>query len=271
MAYMCESHIYKPIFERNGDAFPYADDYPYGVCKILAKIIYPEFLESEILLVAACDISLMTYHPGLSFVRLLEHLKQIKFLSTVSNDGLKIIEKLYTEGHRFLKGSHADFAKLQDVVKASVRNNFKCDEFEGNNAWIDVVFTRANILRTEIPQFITDMLLFGEGIDIRENQFFRNLLEFLGSSLIVNEANEGAISLPINFSDKTFMPGLYWAINQVLRVFANDKALPCELKEHCKRSAIIDSYIKIDVIPPHGVDVMMIDYARLQSSGGIGT
>lgn len=247
MAYLCESYVYKPLFEKDGYDYPGADDYPYNVCKLLAKKIYPEFSESDILLVAACDIALMTYHPGLSFVRLLEHLKDIDFLSDNFSKMLEVIGKLYTDGSAFLKGSHADFSTIQDLVKESVQKNFKCAEFEGNNKWIDVLFQRANILRTNVPQFITDILLFGQGKDVRKNQFFGYVLGMLGTPLIINEEDFGAISLPIHFSDPTFMPGFFWAINQVLRVFADNKGIPCELKEHCKRSAAIDPDIKVDV------------------------
>lgn len=240
MAYLCESYVYKPIFEKDGCVYSDADDYPYSVCKLLAKRIYPEFAESDILLVAACDISLMTYHPGLSFVRLLEHFRDIDFLSGNFSKMLEVIEKLYTDGSAFLKGTHVDFSTIQDLVKESVQKNFKCAEFEGNNKWIDVLFKRANILRTDVPQFITDILLFGQGKDVRENQFFGYVLGLLGSPLIINEEYFGAISLPVHFSDPTFMPGFFWAINQVLRVFADNKGIPCELKEHCKRSAAID-------------------------------
>lgn len=247
MVYLCESYVYKPVFEKDSHNYSCADDYPYNVCKLLAKKIYPEFSESDILLVAACDIALMTYHPGLSFVRLLEHLKDIDFLSDNFSKMLEVIEKLYTDGSAFLKGSHADFSTIQDLVKESVQKNFKCAELEGNNKWIDVLFQRANILRTNVPQFITDILLFGQGKDVRKNQFFGYVLGMLGTPLIINEEDFGAISLPIHFSDPTFMPGFFWAINQVLRVFADNKGIPCELKEHCKRSAAIDLDIKVDV------------------------
>lgn len=246
MAYLCESYVYKPVFEKNSYIYSDADDYPYNVCKLLAEKIYPEFSQNDILLVAACDISLMTYHPGLSFVRLLEHLKKTDFLSGNFSKITEVIQALYTDGLAFLKGSHVDFATIQNIVRDNVKKNFKCAEFEGNNKWIDTLFERANTFRTEVPQFITDVLLFGQGKDVRENQFFGYLLGFLGSPLIVNEENFGAISLPIHFYDSTFMPGLFWAINQVLRVFADNKALPCELKEHCKRSAVKDPEIKVD-------------------------
>lgn len=245
MAYLCESYIYKPVFEKNGCSLD-ADDYPYNVCKLLVEKIYPEFAQCDILLVAACDISLMTYHPGLSFVRLMEHLKETDFLSGNFSKIVDMIQALYTDGLAFLKGSHVDFITIQNIVKDSVKKNFKCAEFEGNNKWIDTLFERAKTLRIGVPQFITDVLLFGQDKDVRENQFFGYLLGVLGTPLIINEENFGAISLPIHFYDSTFMPGLFWAINQVLRVFADDKALPCELKEHCKKSAAIDPGIKVD-------------------------
>lgn len=220
MAYLCESYVYKPLFENNGYTFHQADDYPYNVCKLLTEQIYPEFAKTDdVLLVAVCDISLMTYHPGLSFIRLIEYLRKIDFLSTSYPKITDAVEELYKKGTTFLKGGHTDFTTIQNMVKEHIHKYFKCDEFIGNNRWIDTIFERANILRTNIPQFITDILIFGKGKDVRQNQFFYQVLGLLGTPLVINEENHGSISLPIHFADKTFMPGLFWAINQILKIF----------------------------------------------------
>lgn len=248
MAYMCESYAYTPLFEKSGYPPPEADDYPYNICQKLAEIIYPEISHLTVFLVAICDMSLMTYHPGLSYVRLLKYLKETDYLSkyTCDEELMSFIESLYKDGTGFLKGSHVDFTELQNIVKDLIIKNFKCAEFEGNNRWIDILFERVNMFRTQLPSFVTDLLLFNNGEDIRKNECFVYLLGLIGSPLIVNEDNEGAISLPIHFGDPTFMPGLFWAINQVLRVFANEKPIPCELKNHCLRSAKLDPDIKVD-------------------------
>ncbi|WP_416421151.1 hypothetical protein [Phocaeicola vulgatus] len=247
MAYLCESYVYKPLFENNGYTFHQADDYPYNVCKLLTEQIYPEFAKTDdVLLVAVCDISLMTYHPGLSFIRLMEYLRKIDFLSTSYPKITDAVEELYKKGTTFLKGGHTDFTTIQNMVKEHIHKYFKCDEFIGNNRWIDTIFERANILRTNIPQFITDILIFGKGKDVRQNQFFYQVLGLLGTPLVINEENHGSISLPIHFADKTFMPGLFWAINQILKIFSDKNAVPCELKAHCKQSSAFDPEIKVD-------------------------
>ena len=248
MAYMCETYAYTPLFERHGHSVPEADDYPYNVCQKLAEIIYPEISHLTVFLVAICDLSLMTYHPGLSYVRLLTHLKEVDYLSKYTSDEelMSFIESLYKDGTDFLKGSHVDFTEFQGIVKDLIKKNFKCKEFEGNNRWVDILFERINIFRTQLPSFIIDLLLLNNGEDIRKNKCFVWLLGLVGSPLIVNEDNEGAISLPIHFCDPEFMPGLFWAINQVLRVFASERPIPCELKNHCMRSAALDPDIKVD-------------------------
>lgn len=42
------------------------------------------------------------------------------------------------------------------------------------------------------------------------------------------------------------MPGLFWAINQILKIFSDKNAVPCELKAHCKQSSAFDPEIKVD-------------------------
>lgn len=57
----------------------------------------------DVLLVAVCDISLMTYHPGLSFIRLIEYLRKIDFLSTSYPKITDAVEELYKKEQLFLK------------------------------------------------------------------------------------------------------------------------------------------------------------------------
>ncbi|MDF2433758.1 MAG: hypothetical protein JWP44_3389 [Mucilaginibacter sp.] len=237
MAYLCEREVYETILQQQGHSLP-ADEYPYLVAQKLAELIYPDLALQPVLVVASCDAALMTYHPGLSYTKLLEHLKATSFLDTA----VEIVD-LYKVAATYLKGSHENFETVLETVREQIKLNFKVEHFEGNNNWIDILFDRIKAFRTNVPDFVTDLIQFGE---LRQNQFFIQFHALMGSPLVINGEDDGTISLPSNFNNSNFHPHLFWAINQVLRVFSNNKPLPCELKDHCIKSQGPGNNIVVD-------------------------
>ena len=237
MAYSCEHYVYSEILKQQNQSLP-ADDYPYLVAQKLVEIIYPELAKEPLFVIAACDASLMTYHPGLSFIRLLENLKQTYFINRATD-----LKQLYIEANNLSKGTHADFDTILEQVKSQIKLNFRADQFEGNNQWIEILFERIKIFRNEIPEFITDFLQFG---DLKKNQFFGIFHKLFGSPLVINGDHEGTISLPDSFNADNFHPSLFWAINQMLRVFSDKNPIPCELKSYCIKSKQVDNKIVVD-------------------------
>lgn len=237
MAYLCEHYVYFEILNQQNQHLP-ADDYPYLVVHKLVELIYPELIKKPLLVIAACDACLMTYHPGLSFIRLLENLKQTQFLNRTDE-----LKQLYIEADKLLKGTHVGFETILEQVKSQIKQNFRANYFDGNNDWIEILFDRIKVFRNEIPEFVTDFLQFG---DLKKNHFFGMFHKLFGSPLVINGEHEGTISLPNNFNPDNFHPGLFWAINQMLRVFSDQNPIPCELKAYCIKSQQINDKIIVD-------------------------
>ena len=237
MAYLSERFVYEEILSKDGVVMP-VDEYPYLVAQKIAELIYPEFGKEELLVIAACDVSLMSYHPGLNFVRLLEYFRDISFLKETVE-----LSHLYKEGQSFLKGTHVDFEVLIEVVRSELKKNFKVEHFEGNNIWIDILFDRIKHFRLAIPEFITDILQFG---DPKKNRFFGELHRVLGSPLVINAESDATICIPVNFIPDNFHVSLFWAINQMMRVFSNNSPTPCEMKDYCIVSKKVDDKIVVD-------------------------
>lgn len=233
MAYLCERFNYS-------DILPLADDYPYVVVQKLAETIYPEIFNEKILLIAICDISLMTYHPGLSYVRIIEFIKTSKFITDETS-----IDEIYERCLNHVKGSHVDFPDLVDKVKVEIKKNFNADYYADITEWIDLLFESVKILRRDVPSFVVDLVRFGKP---RENQFFLYTHKVLGSPLVLNELGEGTISLPNNFQPvgENFNPGIFLAISQVLRIFYQNELKQCELIEYCEASNESDPNIIVD-------------------------
>jgi len=209
---------------------PKAPDYPYAIVEKLVEIIYPKAQNEKLLLIVLCDMSLMTYHPGLNFIRLLEHVRDTKLAEIAES-----FDELYAKGLEFLNYSNTDFDILADTVATELKKNFKTEEFDDIGNWISTLFESIKRLRKDIPTFIIDLVRFGKP---KENQFFHFTHNALGSPLVLNADGAGTISLPFNFEPQNpdFNPGIFMAINQVLRTFYMDKPAPCKLIDYCTNS-----------------------------------
>lgn len=234
MAYLCEQCYYK-------DILPIAPEYPYLIVQKLAETIFPEILEFPILIIALCDISLMTFHPGLSYVRLLTFIKEELVVDKEDFN----IDKFYEECMAYVKGSHPDFAVLAEIVRQQISKNFNADYYENTQNWIDIIFSRITKLRTGIPPFMIDLIRYGEP---RENILFGAVLNQVGSPLVIDGDNNGTITLPKGYKPTSlnFNPGIFMAIGQILKIFSSDKPSQCELKGFCEKSAKSDPNLKIN-------------------------
>ena len=237
MAALCQEYAYRPAFAKEGFQYISLDEYPYAICTRLAEYIYPAFAKESLLIIGLCDLSLLTYNAGLTFVRLLEYLKQNDFLGKAYNDTLDKIDFLYQVGMDFINWTKGDFAKVQSVVREEIGSYFKCEEFSGNNEWFEIVMNNAMKLRSEIPHYIVDLLLFKDG-DVRVNDLFCRIISLMGLPLTINDSNEGFYIPPLGFTGlRKFHPALYWAIDVVKNIFCgHSDVVSCPIREYCKWS-----------------------------------
>lgn len=249
MAYMCENIVYQKVFENNGKTMNTPKDYPYNICKKIAHQIYPEIADMPIILIAICDISMMNYNPGLMFVKLLEHFKAIDILNPKKKE-IKLVTEfisyVYQHGMLFLKGHQYDFEVMQKQVLSELKEYFKVDLFEKNKEWLELLFNRIKVFRKEIPQFVTDIVLFNDAEQgLKSNEIFKFFIRCIGSPMVVNELDECTFMPPEGFKAESFVSEMFWAIHQLYLLFINNnKKLPCSMMEHCRASK--DSKICVD-------------------------
>ncbi len=233
MAYLCEQYNYS-------DILPKADEYPYLIVQKIIEKDYPEIINDKILIIALCDISLMTYHPAYNFIKLVKFIKQIDIEKNNYS-----IEEIYSLCHSHIKGNHVDFSILVENIKIEIKRNFNAIYFNDITDWIDIIFDRIKIFRTEIPSFIIDLVYHGKPT---ENSFFIKFHTSMGSPLVLNADDFGTISLPFNFNPTTnnYNPGIFLAISQVLKIFYQSKPTSCDLKEYCLKSKSQDPNLNVD-------------------------
>lgn len=233
MAYLCEQFHHKGIL-------PTGDAYPYKIVEEIVCFEYPEIKDDKALLITMCDAALMSYHPGLSFIRIVKHLKQLSIHE--SEDDLQTIYKSCTY---LIKGSHVDFDVLADTVCIEIKRNFNAFYFDDIKDWVDTIFERIKKFRLDLPNFINDIVVFGKP---KENKFFGSFLSLVGSPLVLDGDNNGTISLPSGFTPSTphFSPAVFMAINQILKVFYKTTPSRCELISFCKQSQKQDPKLTVD-------------------------
>ena len=233
MAYLCEQYQHKGILNE-------ADAYPYKLITEIVKVEYPQIINEEGLLITICDAALMSYHPGLSFVRLVKFLKKKNI-----HQSEETLVEIYHSCLAEIKGSHVDFEVLADNVKSEIKKNFNADYYQDIKDWVDTIFDRIKIFRREVPTFVNDMVIYGKP---KENQFFAYFLRAIGSPIVIDADFNGTISLPQGFNptSQNFSPAIFWAINQILKVFYKDSLSPCELIHYCTKSKEHDPNINVD-------------------------
>jgi hypothetical protein len=239
MAYMIQSLCYDSVYVKEGVPLLDLSDYPYMIDYDIAKIIYPELAAYKELIIGVADISLLTYNPGLTFVRFMEKLRDEKFLGKYSKENiLLIIDDLYDKGHTFVSWSLNRFKKVQDNTFAQMTEYFKMPIALELNDWVQKMWKQAFILRKLTPHYILDLILANNG-DVRTNPIFVSIYRLIGTPLIINGDNEGFISPPKDFVPSAdFMPEFMWAVDEISRIFSKQKiAVPCQLYDFCNQSS----------------------------------
>lgn len=64
--------------------------------------------------------------------------------------------------------------------------------------------------------------------------------------MVINSDFEGTFTIPYGFDTDRLHLGLFWATNQILRIFTNNRPLPCEMKAFCTQSQVEGYDINVD-------------------------
>lgn len=239
MAYMVQRKCYDEVYRQNGCKELRLSDYPYIINYGLASRIYPEIASYFELIIGVADISLLSYNAGLTYVRLLEHLRDIHFLERYEETNISsIFDDLYEEGHKFVNWNLSHFKKVQHYSFCEMQEYFKMPIATEVNEWITRLWEKAYELREKAPHYIIDLILANDG-DIRNNKIFSEIVLGMGTPLVINGDDEGTIIPPAGFKPSSdFMPGLMWAVDEIGRIFdGRSEAVPCQLYNYCKKSA----------------------------------
>ncbi len=222
MAYIAESLIFP-----NHDS---AHQIPYFAAELLAGEIYPPLTRNRLNILALCDVSLCTFHPGEFFFDMLIKIKSENWLPSKPRD----IYRYCNKGENCYKSSVNLQNLLLNTSKEAIKqltDYFSSDTFKDHKKWIEYTLNKAVNIRLSFPSFIADIIKTGH---LQKNKNFINLFTKLGTPMVTNAAGEATFYSPIQ--DKyNLRPDLLWIINQIFKIFAGSQK-KCDLKTSCQTS-----------------------------------
>lgn len=207
-------------------------DYPYAIVEKIVEMIYPEFGNDVLNVIALCDVSLLTSSPGHTLVCYLVQFKEDAWLPNQPED---VYDKVLAGGFK-VQGSEPCTRTFEEEMNEMCRlsiesvNSYFAPELVRYRKWIKETFTRGFELRSKKPTFMLDIARDG---DIRNNRILKYLIEeYLGTPIITNPWGEATIKSPAVPFDSDFF--LFPAIGEVMKLFESG-ICKCSLKECCAR------------------------------------
>ncbi len=226
MAYVAENMLYP-----NAKPSPLV---AYKSAELIADCIYPALggQDRENIL-ALCDASLLFFHPGQAFVLILRKMAADNWLPASAEEVYSFADKAFLFDYEGIATTSGLLAFSGGQAINVLAGYFTADYFSANADWIREVILRANILREKDPYFL--LRLVREGT-IKRNQYFPFLLDWLGSPLTTNNADESSMVVMRSFPQMQDMHlDMFRAIKEVMSLFTSGKRR-CGMLEYCRES-----------------------------------
>ena len=225
MAYLIEKHIYPNC--------PVSPDIPYNVAHKLVDLIYPDLLANPLNILALCDASLATFHPGEFFYTNLIRMQEEQ---KVFNDPRDVYDYVF-DGMVFNFNGITEISgllqKFSDDADESLTAYFNDKYIDETKKWLSNLIFEGTQYRHQNPHFIIDL---AEGGSITTNKSFREIFTLFGSPIITNDRNEHII-YPQKNINTDFNPTLVWALEQIFNLFIYGEK-SCDMVNVCEKANI---------------------------------
>ena len=233
MAYGIEKHAYPDILSM-------PPQLPYTSASIVVSVIYPDFGNDEMNVIALCDASLMLFDPGLCFYDMLIHMRDVQWLPDSPSDVYHYVEQNIVFKFEGKTTVRELFQYIKPLAIQSLCDYFTTQEvFKENQVWIRNTIENAGNLRLTIPGFLIDVGLLG---DIRSNICFGALHESLGTPFYTNQEQIGWFHSNLIQQGVELAPQLMFAVQQIYellsRTWGNRDTL-CTMLRYCQKSCEI--------------------------------
>jgi len=215
-------------------AFKKSPEFPYMSAEKVANYYVPHFGDDRLMVLALCDMALMSSNPGACFVRVMKGIRdgKVKFDSPE-----EIYDHFYNQISMTMDGQQSSllpaFQKLLDVVKQQLRSYLRDMPIIGSYyEWIDRVFDFALDWRKNDRYFLLKM---ARHQDLATNNYFGLCVCRAGTPLMSNN-NDNYYKTPPNGMNNGTDVEYFKAFSQIEQLFSNgDK--PCSLYKWCCKSS----------------------------------
>lgn len=198
---------------------------PYHAAQMVAKKVYEAIGENDLYIFSLCDACLLTYQPGVSFLRVLKFMKDENFIPTNEFDVFDfVLKKIKLEGIPLL----SQFSWASGFATLQLGGYFTTPLFDNEKKWIHTLLTNAHKLRASDPHFLIKLVNC-----IRSSKdMLMEVISKIGTPLMLNAENRPFFIPPRQSVSLDLKPERFSAIFEIFRLFefGNTK---CDLNDYC--------------------------------------
>jgi len=214
---------------------------PYNIVELIIQKEYPILLNDKSLIIALCDISLMSYHPAQFFFFNIERMKNETEWTPTDVDSIYrfAYDDLTFNHNGQVENVYSLYDKISNDALGCFKDSLAADIFQDNVAWFEEILKEAKTLRFSSLEFFNH-LVDSEGI--LSNKFI-SILRKMGSPFMTNVLNEGFFMPPeklLGLDIQPYYPKVFQAIILTYGGYKN-----CNLYDFCdsrKDKKITNSY-----------------------------
>lgn len=213
MAYIIERECYPDC--------PPSPELPYLAAEKLVDLIYPQFGNSRLNVLALCDLSLMQQNPGKFFY---ETLLQFQTNNLIFNNPEDIYAWCYA-----LPDFDNGLNHFSGLAQQHLTTYLNADIFIEINGWLNRMLTNALDYRHQNQTFVLDIARGGK---LKDNCAFKQFFKNVGSPLVTNTTGETTLYNPNTHEDLNY--SLIMAIDQIHSILCYNQR-KCELVGLCSQ------------------------------------
>lgn len=201
------------------------NDVPYHCAELVAKNVYNIIGNNLLYVFALCDASLMTYQPGLIFLRALETMKQNKF---IPQNEYEVYDYVFKNFKAETVNLMSHFSWLSGFSNLQILGYFTTPAFANEKQWINLLLKNAHDYRVSNPYFLIDIVKSASP----KSQLFIDVFKKLGTPLMFNDDGGAWFYPPDSCKNFQIKPDRLSAILEIFELFEYGK-LKCDLIEFC--------------------------------------
>ena len=206
MAYIIENECYP-----NCSPSP---DLPYSSAEKLVDLIFPQFGQDRLNVLALCDASLKHPNPGPFFYDTLLRIQTNNIQINQPEDIYQICNQA-TINFNGAKTFNGLLSKMRTDAISQIQGYFNDPQFQPVKDWLENMITKAVDFRLQSETFTLDIARSGK---IASNYAFATFMSNVGTPLVTNEIGETTLSDP-RPNPTTPNYSTIWAIDEIHSVF----------------------------------------------------